>query len=273
MIKNPLVAISLGLGLMSAASFSANARSLAISDSESQAYQLAYQLELPSARAELFIHSVEELNSLTDDAAIDTKVKDLDSQAAELRSAEGSAYNRALILANKMGAPTTVKTWLQNTVDLLEAPVALSDDAKKEADTQPATARILSTLDEATALHEQAVSKDDSISLWLKISGGKNVVWAKEVGALSARVYVSISNADGPHHPTPAARELVNSAPKDTPLDVLRALRALAPPTDQIGPSDSLVLRPEVIQAAYLTVTGAFIGNMPAIKKTDNAGA
>jgi len=240
----------------------ASARPGDITNSESQAYQLGYQLELPAARAELFIHSVENLQNATDDDAVDTQhIRDLDTNAAELRSTEASAYNRAILLANSMGAPTGLKTWLAQSVDLLEEPVVISPEAKKFETAQPATARILSTLDEATTLHAQSVGNDSSVMTWLKITSGKDALWARDLGMLSARIYVSLAQNDGFHHPTPTAADLVNTAPSNMPLSVLRALRDIAPPVDKIAPSDSLILDPDVIQASYLTITNAFIGD------------
>jgi len=261
MIIKKIAAVGLGLCAVFGLHSHVYARASAISSSESQAYQLAYQLEVPAARSEVFIHSVEDLQRLTDEVAIEQSVKDLDSNAAELRSTEASAYNRALILATSMGAPASLRTWLQQSVTMLEAPVVIADDVKDIQKDQPATARIISTLDECTALHTQSVDNQSSVMLWLKISSGKDALWANDVGALSARMYVSLSQADGLHHPTPSAALLAKSAPKNTPLEVLRALRAIAPPIDKIAPTDSLVLNPDVVQAAYSVLTAQFAGD------------
>lgn len=231
-----------------------------ISIAESRAFQVGYQLEIPGARAEIFIHNVERLQEVDQEPQIAGRIGDLDSDAARLRSVEASSYNRALTLAETAGAPSDLKSWLQSCVDLLEKPVVISDDAKGYLTTEPQTARILSTLDEATALRAQTVDKDMSIVTWLKLSYGNSSLWARQVGMLTARIYISLELQDGLHHPTPTAAELVAKAPGDAPLSVLRALRALEPPVTQIGPLDAMIINPVVVQASYNCITSAFMG-------------
>jgi hypothetical protein len=245
----------------SAASPSPSKQDPSITASESRAFQLGYQLELPGASAEVFIHDVEALGNIGDESAIAPEVNDLDTEAAQLRIAEGSAYNRALILANEQGAPSDTRTWLQQRVDQLEQPVVMSSAALPYLKTQPATARIIATLDEATELRAETLDHDDSLSTWLILTSGKDALWARDTGQLCARMYVSLDKSDGLHHPTPTAMVLVSTAPSNAPLAVLRALRAIGPSPDRIAPTESLIIPPTTVESSYDTITQAFVGS------------
>ncbi len=197
--------------------------------SQVQMFQLGLALQTPAAQSEAFLADVKNLQ-LADpitDAAPATLL--LARQAKDLRRSELRCYQAASRMLRALGAPPALQSWADGTVHLLTQPQIVSAEARPFVKSDPATATVLATIDEAEAIKIIADRSSASLQTWLKLSQGGAGVWTQTVGRLAAGMQASAATAHPFLLPREAVRHLRETAPPGTPLDVLRTLSALAP--------------------------------------------
>jgi hypothetical protein len=144
--------------------------------------------------------------------------------AAKTRIAELTGYKSAVAVLNRMGAPeVVVKPYADAVVDL-SAPLTITDHAKAQTPTDGVAQTILSTIDEAGA-----ITPDETAVLapWLKLSHGRDGLWAYRIGCL-----IAVIRADIPCKPSDlplidGAIALAGSSPNGTPESLSDALLTL----------------------------------------------
>lgn len=222
--------------------------------SQAPLFTLGYALQTPAAQSALFLADVKALRFAQpgEEAAQSTAL--LARQAKDLRRAELLSYKDASRMLRSLSAPPPLQTWADGTVHLLTLPQIVSDEAKPYVKSDPPTAAILATIDEAEAVKIIADRSAPSLQAWLKLTQGGAGVWVSVVGRLAANMQASAATGQTFLLPREAVRHLRATAPPGTPLSVLRTLSALAPrgkgnlsslirlsdvsvPADQIAPA------------------------------------
>jgi len=196
---------------------------------QAQAFQIGFALQSADARARQFLQAVKGLRDIRDDEEGAAEVAKLAERSSALRRAEARSYDETARLLQAMNAPPDLLTWARDVADQLEAPLKLSKEAKKEQKSDPDTATVLGTIDEAQALKETADSAMPNLRAWVKLSFGSQAAWAGAVGALAAEMDAAaradkrfpVSQVD--------VTKLSKAAPAGTPPSVIQALARLAP--------------------------------------------
>lgn len=187
-----------------------------------QSYQLGYDIYLPIAQIQYFDHEVQDLTNSTSDAETNTKLATLDKLAARTRLIEQLSITQAADLMLKMGVPKKQREPYQQAAAALTKPLAIAEDAKKDKKLDPASARILSTMEEA----DQLIPHDVSVLItWLKVAKGSDADWSFHVGTLEASLAVASDN----------------NAPAVALLDTLPALVAKTPAAAPGGAKDAML--------------------------------
>lgn len=197
--------------------------------SQRQMFALGLALQTPAAQSEAFLADVKNLQ-LADpvtEAAPATLV--LARQARDLRASELRCYQAASTLLRTLGAPQSLQSWADGTVHLLTQPQIVSAEARPYVKSDPPTATILATIDEAEAVKIIADRSNASLQTWLKLSQGGAGVWTHTVGRLAAGMQAAASQAQPFLLPRASVRHLRETAPPSTPLPVLQTLSALVP--------------------------------------------
>lgn len=195
---------------------------------QAQAFALGYALRTADTRALAFTQSVEQLKSVDDDAQAGAEVARLSRQTVSLRLSEKTAYAQVAAQLKSMGAPESLQTWAATTVAGLSAPVVLTKDAKDLQKKEPDTAQVLSTLAELQALKAGTNSRQQSLTTWLALTGGKVAVWSAETGAYTADLHRA-ATANRGALPSGAARALLVHAPTNAPAATRQAVADLIP--------------------------------------------
>lgn len=196
---------------------------------QAQMFALGFALQTPVAQSEVFLADVKKLQLTQpgEDAALSTAL--LARQAKDLRGTELRAYQASAHMLHALGAPQSLQTWAAGTVRLLSQPQIVSAEARPYLKSDPATATILATIDEAEAVKIIADRSSASLQTWLKLSQGGAGVWTQTVGRLAAGMQASATQGQPFLLPRETVRRLRASAPPGAPLAVLRALSALVP--------------------------------------------
>jgi hypothetical protein len=124
-----------------------------------------------------------------------------------------------------MGAPEEVDRPFVAAVDTLAAPLVISDKSKIAFPKDPVAQRIWSTLDEAD---EIAPDEAAQLAPWLKLSHGRDGLWAYRLGCLIASERASIPGALWKLPLIDSAQALASSAPLSTPQYMIDALQDVA---------------------------------------------
>lgn len=228
--------------------------------SQAQAFQLGYSLSLPGARARVFVESVKNLQRLSDTDA-GPRIKELATQARSLRFEEGRALVAASGLLRQMAAPAILRAGPEASVKTLDAPLVLSQEQRALARTDPDTAGILATMDEAEAVKKDADGTIGTLARWLTLTHGAEAVWAADVGTLTAQVFVARLALDRPQFALSAATLLARRAPPATPPAVRDALVSLGPRGGnlaELASPGTVKLAPSAVQKACDALLGAF---------------
>lgn len=196
---------------------------------QQQAFQLGYALQAPAAQTEEFLQAVKGLKTITDDVQGVSEVGKLAKQSETLRATEQRAYRQATQMLRAMGAPPALQTWAAGEEQKLAAPLVLSKEAKGFLQSDPNTATVLGTIDEAQTTATDAGSRMTGLVSWLKITDGSAAVWATALGGLTAGMHASVVADRGLFLSRTEPMKLQNAAPFGTPGPVLDALTSLSP--------------------------------------------
>lgn len=196
---------------------------------QQKAFQLGYALQMPAARTEEFLEAVKGLKTITDDVQGVSEVGRLAKQSEALREIERRAYRQAAEMLRALGAPAGLQTWAGGAAYRLGLPLTLSKEANEYATSDPDTAAVLGTIDEAQAIKTDADGHMPGLLSWLKLTNGGDAVWATAVGGLAAGMHAAVAAGRGLSLSRTEPRRLRNAAPFSTPGPVLDALTGLTP--------------------------------------------
>lgn len=196
---------------------------------QAQMFQLGLALQLPAAQSEVLLADVKTLQSTEPGADTARQTAQLARQAKALRRSERRCYQAASRLLGTLGAPPALRTWADGTVRLLSRPQIVSDEARPYVKSDPDTATILATIDEAEAVKVIGDRSAASLQTWLKLSQGGAGVWAQTLGRLAAGMQAAGASAHPFLLPREAVRRLRQTAPPGIPLPALRTLSVLVP--------------------------------------------
>lgn len=230
----------------------------AATPAQMQMFALGFALQMPAARSEAFLADVKQLQLMEpgEDTVAATAL--LARQARNLRRTQMRSYQTTARLLHTLGAPESLQSWAEGTARLLSQPQIVSPEARTYVKSDPATAAILAAIDEAEAVKVIGDRNNISLLTWMKLSQGGAGIWAQTVGRLAAGMQVSAASAHSFLLPRAAVQHLRTTAPPGTPLAVLRALSALAPPGK--GNLSSLIHQSDVtVPAAQIAPTAKTI--------------
>lgn len=230
----------------------------AATPAQMQMFALGFALQMPAARSEAFLADVKQLQLMEpgEDTVAATAL--LARQARNLRRTQMRSYQTTARLLHTLGAPESLQSWAEGTARLLSQPQIVSPEARTYVKSDPATAAILAAIDEAEAIKVIGDRNNISLLTWMKLSQGGAGIWAQTVGRLAAGMQVSAASAHSFLLPRAAVQHLRTTAPPGTPLAVLRALSALAPPGK--GNLSSLIHQSDVtVPAAQIAPTAKTI--------------
>ena len=193
---------------------------------QAQAFALGYALRNADAQALRFTQAVKTLKNIDDDQAAGAEVAHLAEQAGHLRKTEAECYTQIAGLPN---VSSDVRQWAEDTAAGFRAPLILSDEERKTARTEPATATVLAELNELRAAKEAADAHQSALLVELKMSGDKDALWAADMGTLAADLNLTAHGQAATAVSVLTVRRLLQAAPAGTPFDVLESLALLAP--------------------------------------------
>lgn len=196
---------------------------------QAQAFGLGFALQGAAARTRLFLDAVKGLRDIADDDEGAAAVARLAEQARTLRHSEAISYAETARRLQAMGAPPDLQAWARDVADQLEAPLKLSKEAQKEEKSDPNTATVLGTIDEAQALKVTADGTMPRLRAWVKLSYGPQAVWAGALGDLAAEMDAAARNGRPFRVASVDAAKLAQAAPTGTPPSVAQALTKLTP--------------------------------------------
>lgn len=197
--------------------------------SQAACFQVQFLARLPNLEAKQFVQQVAALGSAGTEASLPS-LATLRQQADNLRTAEGQSYTRLASLLTRLGAPHSLRTWASSEAARLNHPVTLSKAEQKEAKSDPDSAAILATLDEAEALKADTDNEMSGIGTWISLTYHQPGLWAADVGEMTAALHVAVAHQVPPRLTTELARHLQQAAPAGTLPQVRYALGLLAPP-------------------------------------------
>lgn len=220
------------------------ARDPTVTADQAQEFQLGFALQAPAAQTEAFLQSVKSLKEIENETDSARAVAKLASQAKALRTSEAHAYSQVMQMLHEMGAPPRLQAWAANAAAEFTAPLILSKESKDALPSDPNTAAVLGTIDEAQSVKTEADTQMPSLLNWLKLARGRTGVWTAAIGnlasGLDATVVLGTSLLMSPSKPM----TLSDAAPFGTSSAVLRALSALEP---QRGNLATLIHLPPVL--------------------------
>lgn len=225
----PRGALLLLLVLALPAQAAKKAETPSIPAAQAQAFQLGFALQTPAAQAQLFLQAVKGLKNITDDVQGTSEVGRLADRSDRLREVSARAYGQSAQMLRTMGAPAKMQAWAQSAADQLDAPLVLSKEARKYTQSDPHTATVMGTIDEAQSLKVAADAQMPDLLSWLKLSHGADAVWASAVGSLAAGMHAAVVNNKSLLISQTDPLKLADTAPPNTPPAVLKALTDLTP--------------------------------------------
>lgn len=187
-----------------------------------QAFQLGYDVYLPVAQMQFFDHEVQTLSGITSDAEARAKVADLNKLADRTRLIEQISMKQTVDLMKQMSVPATVRAPYEQAAAKLAQPLPIAKDARNLVKSDPASAHILSTMEEADAL---IPSDTTELTTWVKIARGPDADWSFHVGSLEASLAAASDN----------------SAPAVALLSTIPALVTKTPVTAPDGARDTMM--------------------------------
>ncbi len=200
-----------------------------VTRTQAQAFSLGYALRTADERAVAYTQSVKRLKGVTDPQVAGAEVAHLSSDVPKLRHAEAASYAAVSALLTRMGAPETLRAWASSSAAALNAPLVYVGDAKKMTKTEPDTAAVLAELVEIQSLKAAADRQQTSLTLWLKVTGGKAAPWSADTGAYTADLRRTAAGAAPRPLLVATARALLQNAPPDTPAAARESLAGLVP--------------------------------------------
>lgn len=196
---------------------------------QAQAFALGFSIQSAAARTRQFLDAVKSLRDVADDEEGAAEVARLAEQSGMLRRTEARSYAETGRQLHAMGAPPDLLAWTRDVFDQLQAPLKLSQEVKKEQKSDPNTATVLATIDEAQALKVTADSAMPRLRAWVKLSYGAPGAWAGALGDLAAEMDAAV-RAERPLSTAALDIEkLAQEAPSGTPQSVTQALKKLTP--------------------------------------------
>lgn len=206
------------------------AQQAAVSPAMQQAFRLGYDIYLPIAQMQYLSHQVLLINNTTSDAEQKQSIADLDKLAARSRLVEQLSTQQTADLMRKMGVPDTIRAPYVRAAAEFAEPLPIASDAKGLAKSDPESARVLSTMEEA----DQFIPSDSTaLASWLKIARGNDTDWAFHVGALEASLAVASDNDAPAIALLPTIPPLVAKAPASAPAGAKDAIMDLAHEIEQ----------------------------------------
>ena len=145
--------------------------------------------------------------------------------ADQTRADELTGYHDALTILRRMGAPDEVEQPFVDAVSTLDVPVEISSRAKAQVPSDPIAQQVWSTLDEADGLTPDETTE---LAPWLKLSRGREGLWAYRLGCLIASIRAGIPGNPANLPLIDSTQSLIDTAPPTTPLPLTDALSDLA---------------------------------------------
>ena len=243
--------------------------------SQRQCFQMQFLLRLPGLEARHFIEAVKSLRDTDGDQdTTDRRIADLAGQARALRRDEARAFAQLAPLLKTMAATPELQTWAASEADRLSRPLHYTKDEQKDARTEPESAAILATLDEADALKTDTDARLSSLGLWIRLTQGRVGFWAADVGDMTAYLHAALVTRKEPLVSVTLARHLQDTAPPGTPAAVTDALALLAPQAGNLGglaPDATQSIPLPAVSQAHDALLAAFHSQALAAPDADGA--
>jgi hypothetical protein len=139
-------------------------------------------------------------------------------------------------MLHAMGAPPKLQSWTSAKAALFAAPLLLSQEAKDSQRSDPNTATVLATIDEAQSVKAEANTQMPSLLNWMKLTHGRIGVWTAALGTLTSDMDATVVQEKNMLLTPAEPMKLSNTAPYGTPASVLQALTALTPRQGNLAP-------------------------------------
>lgn len=156
-----------------------------------QAFQLGYDVYLPVAQMQYFDHEVQTLSGITSDVQARARVADLAKLADRTRLIEQLSVTQTVDLMKQMSVPPSVLAPYEQAAAKLAQPLPMAKDARELEKSDPASAHVLSTMEEADSL---IPSDTTALTTWVKIARGSDADWSFHVGTLEASLACASDN-------------------------------------------------------------------------------
>lgn len=226
-----------------------------------QAFALGFALQSAAARTRMFLDDVKGLRDIRDEDEGAAEVAKLAAQSQTLRRREANCYAEAVQQLQALGAPPDLQTWARGAADQLAAPLKLSKEAQKEQKSDPNTATVLGTIDEAQAIKAATDGKMPRLRVWVKLFYGTSGTWAGAVGSLAAEMNAAVANDRRLPMTAGDAAKLAQEAPAGTPPSVIQALDGLTPKSGNLAVAvhaAPVPLTPQELKSPLQTLLEAF---------------
>jgi hypothetical protein len=179
-------------------------------------YQLGYAVYAPVAAVLDLDNALKAKKITTDQMA---------ALAEKTRVAESVSYTEAVSLLKQMDAPPEVVKPYATSAALLNAPLVIDASAQDQFPDDPTAQKVWATLDEA----DSALPSDNGLTAaWLKLSHGRDGLWAYHLGCLVAAARDETSTKPSNQTIFATAATLESFPPQNTPADLVYALQDVA---------------------------------------------
>ena len=167
--------------------------------------------------------SIEKLDAVI--KANRSTVPQLGLMASQARSRELAGYRAALTQLHSMGAPVPVLSLYTPALAALVVPVMVTENARIQFPQDSSAQEVSSTLDEAEQI---APADSGTLTSWLKLSRGRDALWAYHIGNLDAVLRAGIPGDLSRLPLIHGSAALAQSAPVGCPKPLIDALNHLA---------------------------------------------
>ncbi len=167
--------------------------------------------------------SIEKLDAVI--KANRSTVPQLGLMASETRLSELAGYRAALTQLHSMGAPAPVLSLYTPALAALVVPVMVTESARIQFPQDNSAQEISSTLDEAEQI---APADSGTLTSWLKLSRGRDALWAYHIGNLDAVLRAGIPGELSQLPLIHGSAALAESAPIGCPKPLIDDLNHLA---------------------------------------------
>jgi len=222
---------------------------MSVKDPITVGFRLGYTLTMPQYAILGLDEQIQTLRDIPDGPAATQTIGRLARMATGIRQVEYRALQEGNAELLKLGAPQGVSADESSALALLCVPLDTQPTADASKESDPATVKILATIEEADRILPKSWSR---VTIWLKFGNSPDAAWGFHLGQLTASLRVS-EVASAHVADLELVDDLRRTAPASEPKPVHDALDDLAKAMRRKAVNQELLAATQkVIDTAYI---------------------